>query len=130
MSNQRLLVLEEVVALPGFMDPPDPHQRYDSAAQLWRWIDSGLPVVQEERLEASRYGETTITASTEGADQGEGSRRIASQWGETIQTRTSEGIDQSESSSALRSSPGKTVMANTSENLDQSESSSIATHSH
>jgi hypothetical protein len=68
---------------------PSSEQRYDRYSQLWINQNSGTPVIIElQRLvQASKFGETTITETREGADQSEISSYEASQFGETTITR-------------------------------------------
>ena len=74
---------------------------YDEEYQLWVDRDSRAPLVESAVCRASgqsNLGETTLTATIEGADQSEivGWRSLGSPFGETTLTRTFEGADQSE----------------------------------
>lgn len=97
--------------------PPEPtanpEQFYDRQSQLWRNRMSRVPVVIEmqRRFESSRFGETTLTATLEGADQSEISSHTTSQFGETTETRMpAEGSDQPLSLDTLSSQFGETTM--------------------
>jgi hypothetical protein len=62
---------------------------------VWISKKSGLPIILGMQREQSEFGETTITATVEGADQSEISTLAASQFGETRVTRSEgEGTDQ------------------------------------
>jgi hypothetical protein len=62
---------------------------------VWISKKSGLPIIIGMQSEQSQFGETTKTATIEGADQPEISSLAASQFGETRVTRSEgEGIDQ------------------------------------
>jgi hypothetical protein len=128
---------------------PSSDQRYDRYNQLWINQSSGTPVVVElQRLvQASKFGETTITETREGADQseissyeasqfgettitraeGEGADEpmiadvLSSQFGETTHTASPEGIDEPRLSDLLSSQFGETTMTKTQEGTDQSE---------
>jgi putative ATP-grasp target RiPP len=69
---------------------------YDPVKQFWV-TPGGEPYVCQMNAEVSKYGETTLTATIEGADQSEVSG-LASTYGETVLTRTAEGVDTSEGS--------------------------------
>ena len=100
---------------------------YDSSLQLWIDLRTRMPLVSRLRENlASQFGETTLTATREGADQTEvastdlhapsgvldactaevlscGHTTLTqrpSQFGETTITRTSEGVDSTEVTSA------------------------------
>jgi hypothetical protein len=128
---------------------PSSEQRYDRHSQLWINQSSGMPIVIEMQrlLKASKFGETTITETREGADQSEISSYEASQFGETTITRVQgegadepmiadmlspqfgetthtaspEGIDEPRLSDLLSSQFGETTMTKTQEGTDQSE---------
>jgi hypothetical protein len=92
---------------------PTTDQIYDEYLQLWINRTSKVPIVIEmqRRIEASKFGETTITETREGADQSEVSSLIASQFGETTETRMpAEGTDQPITVHALSSQFGETTM--------------------
>lgn len=97
-----LLVLREARPMPGFDNQPDPERIFDERDQIWLWRSSGTPVVEHpaNAPSASEYGETLITATSEGVDQSEGTAPSQSEYGETSMTKTSEGVDQSEGGSS------------------------------
>lgn len=146
--------------LPSESAPSD-EQVYDELLQLWIEKNSGLPLVcclqrrpqhtqvgettitatregadQTERtgLEASQFGETTLTDTREGADRTEGASVQASQFGETVHTRTREGADQAEGNPFRASQLGETTLTKTREGADQAEGAVVpgfdAPHSH
>lgn len=71
-------------------------QYYDEAIQCWIDSRSGDPVVTRQPGSASKFGETTMTETREGADQSEVASFAVSQFGETTITKTAEGVDQTE----------------------------------
>lgn len=91
---------------------PAPDHQYDPKRQLWIERESGRPLVSQRRdrpaatFQASEFGETLLTKTSEGVDQTESRPAIhlddrqtelsASEFGETVLTRTHEGVDQSE----------------------------------
>jgi hypothetical protein len=97
-------------------EPAGPEHRYDGRRQLWLCASTNEPLVTlpkqcgTSRLDASNFGETMLTMTTEGADQSEGKIDTdfvvdlqreppgisSSQFGETVLTKTQEGADQSE----------------------------------
>jgi hypothetical protein len=85
---------------------PSAEQIYDNHRQLWIDKSSGVPLVSCMRAHAqpTKFGETTLTETREGADQTEGITFQASQFGETSITKTSEGADQIEKT-AFQASP-------------------------
>ena len=113
--------------------PPDPgpgvRHAYDEERQLWMDTEHDEPVVSREAgnaAAASRFGETTLTETREGADQTEVSGLQASRFGETTLTKTHEGTDQSEIAQRLETRYGETVCIATREGIDQSEVSTAA----
>jgi len=124
-NQARIFVLRKTRVIPNFIQYPELNQEYDTRDQLWRWRDSGNPIVLEERvrLDASTYGETEKTATKEGTDQPECSPSFASTYGETAITETREGIDQSELATTFMSTYGETTRSFTTEGVDQTESS-------
>jgi hypothetical protein len=104
-------------------DSAGPTHHYHPLHQLWVSAESGEPLVvghvrsRRAPLASSEFGETSLTRTTEGADQSEGrigqvsssdtsltagrGKLLASQFGETLVTETSEGVDQSERTSHL-----------------------------
>ena len=106
---------------------PEPEHVYDTVRQLWIDRDSGTPLVSLMRAHAepTKFGETTITETREGADRTESAVQ-ASDFGETFQTRTPEGVDQTEGNTLLRaSSLGETTLTKTREGVDHSEGSTL-----
>ncbi|TSA19399.1 hypothetical protein D4R75_09690 [bacterium] len=98
---------------PVFTPPVDnsSHPNYDF--ELGYWIaEDGEPYVRKliNHFDDKLFGQTTKTATREGADQSE------SLFGQTIVTRTRESSDQSESVF------GQTIATKTRESSDQSES--------
>ena len=77
-------------------EPVLDEQYYDERIQCWIDSKSGEPVVTLQPGSASKFGETTMTETREGADQSEVASFAASQFGETTMTKTSEGVDQTE----------------------------------
>ncbi len=104
-------------------DPPSSRQTYDPQQQLWIDTNSGVPVVNCMRGETdpTRFGETLLTATREGADQAEGSALQASTYGETTITKTSEGADQYDVASLDVSNYGETTLTRTYEGANQTE---------
>lgn len=87
-------VLRDCKRLPAEPEPCSDHV-FDRSLQVWISKKSGLPIILGMQREQSEFGETTITATVEGADQSEISTLAASQFGETTVTRSEgEGIDQ------------------------------------
>ncbi len=76
------------------------------------WIDrkSQEPLVCRihSEIEASQYGETSLTDTREGADQSESAFQMSS-YGETTMTKTREGADMTEASAWDASSYGETI---------------------
>lgn len=95
---------------------------YDPVRQIWVSAESGEALVvrsirmRSSPVASSDFGETSLTRTSEGADQNEGrveqessvdrlssasrGRLLASQFGETLVTETGEGVDQSERTSS------------------------------
>lgn len=101
---------------------PSADQVYDPQLQIWMDVRTGAPVVNSSvHVDATRFGETTITETREGADQSEIQRLRASNFGETTITKTSEGTDQSEISSLSVTRFGETAVTATKEGTDSPE---------
>ena len=128
---------------------PSDEQIYDQRLQVWINRSSGVPVVTEmqKHIQHSQFGETPITETREGADQpdisdleasqfgettitradGEGADQpmltdvLSSQFGETTETKASEGTDEPNLSDILSSSFGETTVTSTREGADQPE---------
>lgn len=109
-------------------EPPSADVDYDYCRQLWVHRASDDPLVNRLRRpvgtanfgRTQEFGETSITASKEGTDQGEVASLEASPFGETTLTRTIEGTDQLEI--ALGPTPfGETLVTATVEGIDQAE---------
>lgn len=104
--------------------PPEPvpslAERYDPSLQLWVDCASGQPLVECLSLGSagSKYGETSMTDTREGADQSEGTLQ-ATTYGETTRTKTREGADQSEASGLQASQYGESIHTATREGADQ-----------
>lgn len=96
---------------------------YDSEQQVWLDRVSGTPVVSCLQAEnaSSRFGETTLTETREGADQSEVVALHASRFGETTMTKSIEGADQSEITALVSSRFGETTVTATREGADHSE---------
>ena len=101
---------------------PSPEHVYDSQRQLWIDNQTGVPlVVTNVGADASRFGETTLTETREGADQAETDCILASRYGETTLTRTVEGADQSEVAALALTRFGETTVTKTVEGADNPE---------
>lgn len=117
-----VVVLRERQKLPSDR-PLSVDHHYDAARQIWIDGTQGLPLVDVllDATEPTKFGETLITATREGADQSEIATLRASQFGETTITKTFEGADQGEHSSWGASTFGETSLTRTHEGADQSE---------
>lgn len=129
MQINEPFVLRTRVVLPPDPSPSGEHC-YDYVRQIWINVTSGMPVVTENNTQqASKFGETSITETREGADQSEVSTINASRFGETSMTKTSEGHDQGESilaskfgeTSITRAPEGHDTLAITSGTTDASD---------
>lgn len=104
--------------------PPEPavssEEEYDQQRQLWIDRKSQEPLVCRihSEIEASQYGETSLTDTREGADQSESAFQMSS-YGETTMTKTREGADMTEASAWDASSYGETIKTATREGADQ-----------
>jgi len=115
----RLFVLKEKTRLQS--EPiPSENEFFDHELQIWIDREAALPVVCSKRSRSSNstFGETTLTATAEGADQPERSRIEASTFGETTLTETSVGTDQSESTTFFTSQFGETTVTKAQEGTD------------
>lgn len=93
---------------------------YDTGLQIWVTTDKHEPVVTRKRAaRCSKFGETSLTETGEGADQSEGTGLTGSEFGETVLTKTSEGHDQCEV--LVASEFGETTKTATAEGSDQTE---------
>jgi hypothetical protein len=107
--------------------PPEPaassEEEYDQYRQLWIDRNSQEPLVSRlhREIEASQYGETSLTETREGADQADSAFQ-ASSYGETTVTKTREGADMTEASAWDTSSYGETIKTATREGADQPDS--------
>jgi hypothetical protein len=110
-------------------------EQYDQERQLWVDRESQEPLVSRihRGIEASQYGETSLTETREGADQADSAFQ-ASSYGETTMTKTREGADMTEASvfdassygrAIGVSSYGETIETRTREGADQTEISSV-----
>lgn len=107
-------------------DAPTEGQLYDSELQLWIDTRTGVPLVsaavatkicglhkepaedylvnadsaQTPAINASPFGETVLTRTSEGVDQSEVTAFSASPFGETLHTATVESVDNSEIATA------------------------------
>lgn len=105
---------------------PKAWEVYDAERQLWVDARSGKPLVgmggfqNASDLPITEFGETTLTKTAEGADQGE---ICASAFGETSMSKTVEGTDQTESISGTlgASAFGETTLTRTREGSDETE---------
>ena len=114
-------ILRCVVAFPP--ETPPETCVYDSERQLWIDEETEVPVVLLNASgDISRYGETTITETREGADQSEIGMMRASTYGETTLTKTVEGADQGEVVTHLASRFGETTTTRAPEGTDVPES--------
>lgn len=123
-------VLQTRVALPPDPIPSGEHY-YDYTRQIWINATTDMPVVAEcNTQQASKFGETSMTETREGADQSEVITINASRFGETSLTKTAEGHDQGESvltskfgeTSITRADEGHDTLAVTSGTSDASNS--------
>lgn len=97
---------------------------YDVTRGLWFDEGSDRPLICTLGGNGpTKFGETLITDSFEGADQSESSAVLSvSTHGETLMTRTVEGADHPECGDFLRASDfGETLMTKTMEGSDQRE---------
>lgn len=112
-------ILMGATKIPDKSDPPSSHV-YDDEFQIWIDTLQNEPLISQITQQlATRFGETTITETREGADQSEISsvaittqfdaaddiefpayisnyRLESTRFGETTITKTSEGVDTSE----------------------------------
>jgi hypothetical protein len=117
MQINEPFILRTRLALPQEPSPSSEHC-YDYVRQIWINATTGMPVITEnDTQQASKFGETSITETREGADQSEISTLDASRFGETSMTKTSEGHDQGES--ILASKFGETSITAAAEGLDK-----------
>lgn len=118
MQINEPFILRARVALPLEPSPSGDHY-YDCVRQIWINVTTGMPVVTEnDTHQASKFGETSITETREGADQSEVSTINASRFGETSMTKAAEGHDQE---SVLASKFGETTITATREGHDMPE---------
>ncbi len=95
---------------------------YNPELQIWINLRSNIPIVLScESLSPTRYGETTMTETREGADQTEVSLIQVSRFGETSFTKTFEGADQGEGAELAASRFGETTLTRTQEGADEPE---------
>jgi hypothetical protein len=116
-------ILRAAKQIPAELGPAA-NQAYDAEKQIWIDTNTGEAVVSQELADpigASRFGETTITETREGADQTEVAGIQASRFGETSMTKSMEGTDQGEGTYCLSSRFGETTSTATREGIDQSE---------
>ena len=124
LSRSKLLTMSAFILAGRKKLPPEPApspaERYDSLLQLWVDCASGQPLIEclSHEPAESKYGETSITETREGADQSEGTWQ-ATAYGETTMTKTREGADQSEASSLQASQYGESIHTATREGADQ-----------
>jgi len=101
---------------------PSPEHVYDPQRQLWIDDRTGVPVVVSNvGDDVTRYGETTLTDTPEGADQAATASTLASRFGETTLTDTMEGADQSEVAALASTRFGETTQTRTAEGADNPE---------
>jgi hypothetical protein len=128
-------ILKGAIKIPPESDIPSEHV-YDRQRQIWIDRSSNVPVVSSAEAHASRYGETTVSETREGADQTEVASIQASKFGETTMTKSMEGADQGEIAALAISRFGETTVTATLEGADHSEVATIqrldldAPHSH
>jgi len=114
-------ILQGAIRIPPEQAPSADHI-YDAQLQIWTDGRTGVPVViSSVHVEATRFGETTITETQEGADQPEAQLLRASSFGETTVTKTAEGVDQSEVTSLSATRFGETTVTATVEGVDRPE---------
>jgi hypothetical protein len=114
-------ILKGATKIPSETDTLSEHV-YDRQLQVWIDSRSGVPVVVSSMgADASRYGETTVTETREGADQTEVASIHASRFGETTITKTMEGTDQGEVTTLAATRFGETTVTATQEGADRSE---------
>ncbi len=95
---------------------------YSPELQIWVNPRSNIPIVLcSENLSPTRYGETTMTETREGADQSEITLIQDSRFGETTFTKTFEGADQGEGVELVASRFGETTLTRTQEGADEPE---------
>lgn len=96
---------------------PSDEEAYDQHRQLWINKKSGAPLVTSIRthVRSSKFGETTLTETREGADRTDVVAINASRFGETTLTRAPEGADKVEGAAIEGSRFGETSMSKTSE---------------
>ena len=125
MKTTNIFVLRNSAEIPDFFQTPTSMQEYDYQSHLWRWKDTGKPVVINIRnsTKSSEFGETEETATVEGSDQPEVTDALVSSYGETLITKTVEGEDQSEITCS--SDFGETSITDTVEGVDTPEVSSL-----
>lgn len=101
---------------------PSSDQIYDPQLQIWMDRRTGVPVINSSvHVDASRFGETSVTETQEGADQSEVQPFRASSFGETTLTKTAEGVDQIEATSLSPTRYGETTVTATVEGADTPE---------
>ena len=114
-------ILQGATRIPPEQAPSADHV-YDAQLQIWMNTRTGIPVVISSMdVDATRFGETTITETQEGADQPEVQNLRASNFGETTVTKTAEGVDLSEATSLSATRYGETTVTATVEGADRSE---------
>jgi hypothetical protein len=119
-------VLRDCARLPAEPEPSS-DQVFDRFLQVWTSKRSGVPLVLGIQSEQSKYGETTITATVEGADQSEISSLAffdtlsSSKYGEQTRMRIVEGVGEQDFFGGSSSQYGETTLTRTQEGVDQSE---------
>ena len=114
-------ILQGATKIPPEQAPSADHV-YDPQLQIWMDRRTGVPVViSSVHADPTRFGETTITETQEGADQPEVQLLRASTFGETTITKTAEGVDQSEATSLSPTRYGETTVTATVEGADRPE---------
>ena len=100
---------------------PSPEHVYDSQRQLWIDNQTGVPlVVASVGADASRFGETELTDTREGADRADTDSVLTSRFGETTLTKTTEGTDH-EVAALVSSRFGETTITRSVEGTDNPE---------
>ena len=114
-------ILKGATKIPPDTMPQSEHV-YDPQRQLWIDNRTGVPlVISSKGVNASPFGETSITETREGIDQPETNSIHASRFGETTMTRTREGVDQSEVTALVSTRFGEAVVTATEDSTDNPE---------
>ena len=114
-------ILKGATEIPPEIEPTSEHT-YDPQQQIWIDNRTGVPlVISSIDHNDSRFGETTLTETREGADQSESISIYDSRFGETTLTKTREGADQGEGAVFGPTRFGETTHTATAESTDNPE---------